>query len=562
VRLSPDRGGEVRLLHAGGGYRLTASGGGLPRLDATARRVAFADGVFTAQGAASASLSLGPLKDADLDVAGALRIDHGGASVTASRCASVKAAQLDLGQTPVEGFAARVCPDAGPLLRVGAGGWRLAGRAEAAAGRAPAWQARAEQGAATFSLAQASGRLSARLELASVRVEDSAAETRFRPFLASGQMRLADEVWSGAFDARLPKGPILAHAVLSHDGRTGAGGLDVTTGKLAFAAGGLQPQDLSPLARPPGTGVTGGAEFVGRIAWTRGGSTSGGRLSLHRLDFKSPAGQVTGLAGDVRFTSLAPLVAPPSQRLTAETLAAGLPLSGLSASLALSQTALSVTDGEASGGGGRLRLPRLEAPLAKGEPIRGELVLEGVQLHDLVEASPFADRVDLDARVSGRIPFSLQVGHVRVSGGELHAIGPGRLSIRREALTDVSAKGAIEAPGAANPPAAAQTDTFTDFAYQALENLAYDKLDAGVATRADGRLGVMFHIVGRHDPPKHQEITLSWMDVLRRRFLGKALPLPSDTGVDLTLDTTLNLDELLKDYADFEQLRSSPPVQR
>jgi hypothetical protein len=562
LRLLPDRGGEVRLTRAGGGYRLTTSGGGLPRLAATARRVGLANGVFSADGAATAGLSIGPLQDADFDVAGALRIDHGVASVAASRCAGVKAARLELGQTPVEGFSARVCAAGAPLLRVGAGGWSLAGRTEAAAGRIPAWQARADQGAATFSMAQAHGRLSAHVQLASVRVEDAAPETRFRPFLASGQMQLSGDLWSGAFDARLPQGATLGHAILRHDGRTGAGALDVATGQLAFAAAGLQPQDLSPLARPLGTGVTGAAEFTGRVAWTKGGTTSGGRLLVRGLDFKSPAGQVSGLSGDVRFTSLAPLVAPPGQRLTAEKLAAALPLTGLSASLALSETALSIADGEATGGGGRLRLTHLEAPLAKDQPIQGELVLEAVQLHDLVEASPFADRVDLDARVSGHIPFVLQGGHVQVSGGELHAIAPGRLSIRREALTNVSAKGAIEAPGAAAAPPAAQTDTITDFAYQALENLAYDKLDAGVATRADGRLGVMFHIVGRHDPPKHQEITLSWMDVLRRRFLGKTLPLPSGTGVDLTLDTTLNLDELLKDYADFEQLRSSPPVQR
>jgi hypothetical protein len=31
--------------------------------------------------------------------------------------------------------------------------------------------------------------------------------------------------------------------------------------------------------------------------------------------------------------------------------------------------------------------------------------------------------------------------------------------------------------------------------------------------------------------------------------------------VDLTLDTTLNLDDLLADYADYQRLRSSAPVQ-
>jgi hypothetical protein len=180
-----------------------------------------------------------------------------------------------------------------------------------------------------------------------------------------------------------------------------------------------------------------------------------------------------------------------------------------------------------------------------------------------VEASPFGDRVDLDAKVSGKIPFETQGGKVTIEGGDLHAVAPGRLSIQRAALTSVSAQGSVQAPGA---PAAAQaatsTDTFTDFAYQAMENLAFSTLDASVGTQPGGRLGVLFHIVGYHDPPKREEITISWWDLIRRKFMGKKLPLPSGTGVDLTLDTSLNLDDLLKDYADFERLRSSPPVQR
>jgi len=48
---------------------------------------------------------------------------------------------------------------------------------------------------------------------------------------------------------------------------------------------------------------------------------------------------------------------------------------------------------------------------------------------------------------------------------------------------------------------------------------------------------------------------------IRRRFLDKPLPLPSGTGVDLTLDTILNIDDLLGDYAGFQRLRGSPKVQ-
>jgi hypothetical protein len=51
------------------------------------------------------------------------------------------------------------------------------------------------------------------------------------------------------------------------------------------------------------------------------------------------------------------------------------------------------------------------------------------------------------------------------------------------------------------------------------------------------------------------------MDLIQKRFLGRTLPLPSGTGVNLTLDTSLNLDDLLSDYADYRRLHGSGPVQ-
>jgi hypothetical protein len=205
-------------------------------------------------------------------------------------------------------------------------------------------------------------------------------------------------------------------------------------------------------------------------------------------------------------------------------------------------------------GGGQVRIESLDVPFEPKAPVRGTLLFEGVQLHDLVEASPFGDHVELDAKVSGRIPFERVDGKVRITGGTLRAIQPGRLSIQRAALTAVQSLD--QAPAAA-------TDTFTDFAYQAMENLAFDRLEAAIDTHPDGRLGVLFHITGRHDPPQKQEIRLTWLDLIRRNFLNRKLPLPSGTGVDLTLDTTLNLDELLADYAEYDRLRSSgsAPVQ-
>jgi hypothetical protein len=286
-------------------------------------------------------------------------------------------------------------------------------------------------------------------------------------------------------------------------------------------------------------------------------------LEVPRLDFQSPAGKVSELHGRIAFNNLAPLTAAPGQVLEAAQVAApAAPLTEARAVFALTPDAIQVSDARATVGGGFARIEALEVPLKPGAPIRGVLELEGVQLHDLVEASPFGDRVDLDAKVSGRVPFTLEGEKVRFAGGSLSAVQPGRLSIQRAALTGVAAQGQVSAPGA--PAAAApepSTDTFSDFAYQAMENLAFTTLKASVDSRPDGRLGIVFHIIGKHDPPQHQEIRLSWLDLIQKKFLNRKLPLPSGTGVNLTLDTTLNLDDLLGDYAEFRRLHGSAPVQ-
>lgn len=561
ARLLPAAGGEVRLAPAGSGWRLTAAGGGLPRIDATVRQVAFSAGGASAEGSVRAALSIGPLEKAAFDAAGTLRIANGLARFDAGRCAAVTAEKLELGANDVKDFKGRICPAGAPLLTLGAGSWAIQGRAEDVSAAAPFLQARVTEGAGRARFAQRGSALGADVDIASARVHDTAEKPRFRPLDLSGRVGLAHDLWTGTLDLRRPAGAQIARAVLRQDGASGAGEVRITTPTLNFAPGGLQPADLSPLAEPLGAGVQGEAAFAGGFSWTKDGATSQGEFQVRDLAFKSPAGEVSGLSGQVRFTSLAPLIAPPGQTLHAQKIDAVLPLTDVTAAFALEEKALVVEGGQASAGGGTVRVARLSVPLQPGQPIKGAVSLEGVQLHDLVEASPFGDRVDLDARVSGQIPFEVQGDKARVSGGDLHAIAPGRLSINRAALTSVTAQGSVEAPAPA-AQAVQSTDTFTDFAYQAMENLAFDKLDAGLNTRSDGRLGVLFHIVGYHDPPKHQEITISLWDLIRKKFLGRKLPLPSGTGVDLTLDTTLNLDDLLKDYSDFERLRSSPPVQR
>ncbi|MCR5874251.1 YdbH domain-containing protein [Phenylobacterium sp. J426] len=562
VVLKPDAGGVVTLASSGANeWRLTARGGGLPEIDATAQDVRLADGEASAGLNLKATLSLGPLERARLDAGGRLRLAGGAVTLVATRCAPLAIDRLEFGENDVEAVSGRLCPGAEPMFRMAGGDWRIAGRAEAASADAPFLQAGARDAFGPVALELKGGRLDADARIDRARLVDLAPEPRFHPLALTGIARARRDAWTAELDIAAGRHPV-AHAGLVHDGPTGQGRVDIDTGVLTFADGGLQPAQISPLAAALGPPATGQARFEGGFAWNPVAGISAGTLTVPRLDFVSPAGPITNLSGTLVFTSLAPLVAAPGQVVSVERLDAIVPVTGLKAEVGLKDDVLTITGGEAAVGGGRVRLERLELPLDPAATRKGLLAFEGVQLHDLIEASPFGDRVEFDAVVSGRIPFETVGQRVRITGGELEAIKPGRLSIQREALSGVQTDPQqVLADGQPVPDQAQANAAVTDFAYQAMENLAFNQLALSLNSREDGRMSALFHIVGRHDPPKKQEIRLGLMELLQRRFLDKPLPLPSGTGVNLTLDTTLNLDDLLADYAEYQRLRNSGPVQ-
>ena len=560
VRLTPDAGGAVVLAKAGSGWRLSAAGGGLPKIDADIRSFALESGGAVASGRVRAGLSIGPIRDGDFEAAGTLRIAGGETSFTSAGCARLAAARLDFGGNDVTKVSGRLCAAGGPLIRLGRGDWRIAGRAEDFAGNVPFLQARFSNAAGSVQAGSRGGQLDAQARF-TAQAADAAAQTRFRPVEVAGAARLGGGLWTSDLSIRGGAGTRIAQVALRHDAVSGQGGMTIETGPLRFAQGGLQPAALSPMAAVIGSSAEGEAQFSGAFAWTPKNATSSGVLEVAGLDFQSPLGRVSGLSGRVVFSSLAPLTAQPGQSLQAAEIATPIgPLARAEARFGLRAEALEVSQAQAAVGGGLVRVERLEVPLSTGRPIRGVLHLDAAQLHDVVEASPFADRVDLDARMSGAIPFTIEGEKVRVSGGALHAVQPGRLSIRRTALTAVEASGGAAAPRAPTAPQV-PTDAFSDFAYQAMENLAFTTLAVSIDSRPNGRLGMIFHVIGKHDPPQHQEIRIPVFDLVGRKFLNRKLPLPSGTGVDLTLDTTLNLDDLLSDYAGVQRLHGSASVQ-
>jgi hypothetical protein len=549
ARARSTSGGTLDLKPAGAGYVVTLAGGGLPEARADVGPIAFADGSAAARARLSAAFSLGLLDGAKVSADGRLTMRGGGLAFAASRCADVAVKRLDFGDNSAEDFSAQVCPVREPMLAVSSGGWSLAGDARDASARVPTFQVRLSQGAGSLRLHGKDKDVGAELGVDRVEVTDLAKPLRFHPVTASGRATLANDLFSGAMDVATPKGVALAHADFRDQVTAMTGGMTIHVPALTFVQGGLQPSQLSPLTAALGEPASGKVSFEGRFDWAGDKTASSGRLTVDDLSFRSPAGAVSGFSGAMAFTSLAPLKGASVGPLTAQRVAGVVPLTDVSALATVDDQTATVADGVASVGGGHVRVDAV-ASLSADQTVKGQVVLDKVQMHELVAQSPFSDKVSLTAEISGRLPFRMSGGKLRITDGAARADGPGRLSINRATFN----------PGGSKTGPATE-DNLSTFGYQAMENLAFDTLDATIGSQPDGKLRMVFHVVGKHDPPTKKELRLSWRDFFDRKILNKPMPLPSNTGVNLTLDTTLNLDNLIQSQGALDRELGSATVQ-
>lgn len=556
--------GQPVFAGGGGRFALATRGGGLPDATLVVDRFTAVDGVIAAQTRLAAKGSFGPAHDGTLTTNGLVRISGGGLRYSISTCSTLAAEHLELGANDIEKLSAQVCPAAAPLISTEGGALRLRANVREAGATSPFLQMRGEGISAAVDIRLKGGGAYGQAQLAAATVEDMAPQRRFYPVVASGPIKLDVDHVTADLAVADRAGHGLARGVLDHDLSTGRGGLTFDTGQLVFADGGLQPAAISPLAAPIASPAQGQAAFKGALAWDAKGLTSQGDLTIARLDFKSPAGPVAGLAGAIAFDSLVPLKTAPGQTLTAQRVDVLGQLTNASATFGLDESALHLDGLSAEVGGGAVRVGKLDVPFDPKTSWSGQVDLTGVQVDGLVKASPFGDKVSLDARLSGKLPFTVTPQGVRITGGELHAVQPGTLSIQRAALTGVQAQTEVgtDVPGVPKEkPVGPSENLVADFAYQALEHLAFETLAAQVDSLPQGRLGVNFQIKGEFKPPQHQELWLGYLEAVRGTYMDKQLPLPSNTKVDLSLDTSVNLDQLLADYGEYQRLRGSGPVQ-
>ena len=531
----------------GGALSLTSQrGGGLPEAQFAVPSWSLTRRGFRALLDGRALMDFGPGRNIALSTKGELASDGGRLTYKTQDCIPVSVERLELGENDVTDVAGRFCPADTPLITIADGSWRAQGTLDDVGATAPFLAMRFSDVQGRLVVDGKPAGLSMIATVTQAQAADTTDPQRFLPLMATGEAKLANDVWSGGFGLTR-----LGHAVgridLRHDGKAEAGGVSISAPDLFFTAQGLQPDDLSPLAadylKSP---VEGSAGFEGRFDWSPAATTSSGVLTIPELDFTSPAGKVQGLKGRIAFTSLTPLITAPDQVLTVDRLETVTPLTGLELRFALDEKALALAGGTIEAAGGHISIEPFNIPLTPGEAWGGVILVDQVQLNELMKSANLQDKAELDSVVSGRLPFTFapDTGW-RIVGGVLNAVRPGRLSIKPEVFDDLAAGGAA-ADGAALPP-----NTMQDLAYQAMQDLAISGLSAEVNSLDGGRLGVRFHINGRHDPPEREQLRLSWMELIRRDFLNKKLNLPSDTPIDLTLDTTWNANEIISDLMEW-----------
>ena len=525
-----DQNGAAVQLRAG------LSGGGLPNLDIVSRNILVSPKGFSGGFALNAHFNYAMLRDARIRADNAqVSWQDGQLRVQTSNCARITLAAFHPGASDLaKTVSGSVCAAPGqPLLAADADGWAFRAAARGAAAILPLTNTRLDDGAAALDFDGKGGKIGGTVSVTTGRMTDLAPAPRFHPVLGSGAITLADWIWRGRIAVSDSKKNPLGETTFTHTMASGAGTAHITAPKITFATDHLQPQDISPLLAPLRR-AEGSARFEGDVGWTRDGLTSSGTLAIDSLDFMTPLGKAHTVKTNIRLVSLLPPVTAPDQQIAISRIDWTLPFTGISLRFGVGEGALTVRSIDTDFAEGHASLGAFTIKLSDPAHLAGAIQFKSIALNSLITASNLGEKVKMDGKVSGNVPFTVTPEGFRIRDGHVAADGPGHLSFDRSLWTQ-------------GGPAA---NAVQDFAYQALEHLAFDSLSADLNSIPGGRLQVVFKIKGRSDPPKPQTADVAVSDIINGTALYKPIPLPSATPIDLTLDTSLNFDELLKSYAE------------
>ena len=568
-----------------GAFGIALNGGDLPQIDATVDGFA-ADprsGALAGNFHASAALTFDPVRDIHVDGSGRFTLLNGNFDVVLKDGATFTAGSAELGDH-VTDLSASLSQTGSVFFHYTPTAWAAHGTFKDLALNAPNEVVHLAGGTGTFDAFTIAGSdavgLKAHLVASSLSDTSPAGATRFNPLIIYGDLNQDAKTMAGRFTAATPsvkdaKGQPFAIAAinLDNDNATGAGSLSFRTLDLKFAPSGVQPSYLSPLVTVlMSKDVSGGLDFTGAFNWTKDTASSGGLLKLNGLNFTGATGVSQGLKGEIAFNSLAPLTSEPGQMISIDSMQIGVPLNDLNLSVQFLADRIALEKAVVESPGGPVILEPMAIPLDGKSDITGALSFNGLDFGKIIAATSLATSMTFKGDMSGRLPFTVSGGHITFVDGHMQSDAPGQISVKRTAVTapgiatgtvTTDAPPATAAVAAANAKAAATSDPnfnpFQDLAFQAMEYVTYEQIDAKLNSQKGGILDVNFHIKGYFDPPQKQKATISLFDYVSGAWMKKPIKLPSKTPVELYLDIPVNLDEILNDLAQFSANTATKP---
>ncbi len=249
---------------------------------------------------------------------------------------------------------------------------------------------------------------------------------------------------------------------------------------LSFAPEELQPGDISPLLAGLEE-VRGGLTAAAQLVWPRDPAKETGRVTLSDLAFTGQGVEVSGLNLDLTLESLQPLASAPAQKLTIAGLEAGVPVEDIAVTFSLDQTPaphVTLAEGGFTLAGARWRIePTTLDPAAESN--RVVLATEALDLATFFQLIEI-DGLSGDGKLRGRLPIVLAGEDIIVEDGHFAAEGPGRLSIRFQALRSALASGGET----------------VELAAKALEDFRFEELTLDLAKTADNDATVKLSTLG------------------------------------------------------------------
>jgi hypothetical protein len=540
VRVAPSaiqmHGGEIS-----GALAMNLRAPGVPQLDLTASSLTAQPGRTDVSLAIKARMSLAALRDGAIEAQATARLHDGVLDVILQRCADVKlGGYAGKRGRLLSNLSASLCPAGSePLISASSKDWKLQGTAKSVRAELPAAALQASQGEAQISVTGSAATPRDGLIRLSAMVSDAGKAKRLVPEKITGTVAIADatvhaKLALGAGPHAVPIGTITA----VHNLNTGTGTAALNFPGIGFSAQGLQPAQISPMLATLAQ-AEGSAKFSGHVQWTAKRITSDGRLDVEALRFSSPLGLAQQLSTHMVFTSLLPPETAPNQRIAIERVNWVQPLTRATTEVTLTQKQLRVAETRTELTGGEVSVTTMEVPLHAGATVHGTVLISRLALGKLIAASNLGEKLKLEGSVSGSLPFTFGPEGLRFANGHIEADGPGKLSINHT----LWGKG--------------ETNSVEKAAYQALENLSYQSLTASLESVPGGRLRAVFHVVGYDDGPGTPHAEFSLTDLLTGKAFQKEIPIPRGTAINLTLDTSLNFDELLRGYqATWSQMKA------